>query len=390
MRKVIFLLLAVLLIIGVAACGHEVEIPEEIKNEPPVTVTVEGTGEPEPEEPAHIYIPGGNTAGKIEQHRGAALPQGGILAVSGDHAAFVSQQGGIILADLPAAGYQYLSGNVASEIYFDGKQVYYTGDDGIYALDMGGEIMRLSENLSYALWVENGKIYYIRQTDLHTETPNGELWCMNSDGSGAVMILGTRIKGDFCIKDGWVYYTSAEDGALYRSMLYGSQIVKLADGPVKLCFVTERGVYYKEQSGRMTLRRIDLRTNVNISLGAYGEFAVVGDTIVVMARRESAVSGLDNQFTLMTFDDRTQEQAVLLVFENVGADSLGWLQENYVYMHRDGGGVYRMALDDALQTKEELFSGDAVFTEGRAWHITEKALEIYDCATLETVTIKLN
>lgn len=384
MRKCRYLLLCLLLLVGLIACSNEAEPVEEEKVEPPVTVTVEPSHkEDEP-------LPPTSGGMMTEDKDGAAVPQGGILAAYGEQAAFLSQQGGIVLADLTQAGYRYLSSNTAAKLYYDGTQVYYTGDEGIFAVDAEGQTVQLSTHLSYALWVENSKIYYVRQTDLSSEKPVGELWCMNTDGSGAVIILANQIRGEFCMKDGWVYYISADDGCLYRSMLFGTQVTKLADGPVKICFVTERGVYYKEQSGRMALRRIDLKSGANISLGAYGEIVAAGETIAIMARRESTAGHLDNQFTLMTFDDRTQEMAVQMVFENIGADSLAWLQDGYVYMLRDGGGIYRMALEDESQTKEDLFDGDTVFAEGRAWHITGDGLEVYDCATGETTAIKLD
>ena len=383
MRKCRYLLLCLLLLAGLIACSNETQPVEEEKIEPPVTVTVEPSHKEE--EP---HLPTGSEM-MTEDKEGAAAPKGGILDACGDRAAFLSQQGGIVLADLSEAGYHYLSSSTAAKLYYDGTQVYYTGDDGIFAIDAEGQTVQLSAHLSYALWVENGKIYYIRQTDLSSEKPVGELWCMNNDGSGAVIILASKIRGEFCIKDGWVYYISADDGCLYRSMLFGTQVAKLVDGPVKICFVTERGIYYKEQSGRMALRRIDLKSGANISLGAYGEIVAAGETIAIMARRENTAGYPDNQFTLMTFDDRTQEMAVQMVFENIGADSLAWLQDGYVYMFRDGGGVYRIALEDERQTKEDLFAGDTVFAEGRAWHIAGNALEVYDCATGETTAIKL-
>jgi len=387
LRKGMLMLLSAVLIIGLWACSTAEELPEEKpKEEVPVTVvTPGGNTNIHKEEPLEPEKKPTSTA----EAKGAAVLLFRIKAAYDMQAAFLSQQGGIVLADLQTAGYTYLSGDSASELYFDGNQVCYTTDEGIYALSMEGETVKLSDHMSYALWVEGEKIYFIRQTNLNSELPLGELWCMEADGSGAVVILPTQIKGDFCIKGGWIYYVSADDGALYRSMLFGSQAVKLADGPLEICFVTERGVYYRELGGRQTVRRIDLRTNANISLGAYGEIVAMGDSIAFMARREGANGSLDNRFTLMSFDDRTQEMSELLVFENVGADSLAWVQEGYVYLYGADGGVYRMALEDGTQTKEALFAGDTVFAGGRAWHVGSNVLEVYDCTTLETTAIQL-
>ncbi|MBR5283708.1 MAG: DUF5050 domain-containing protein [Clostridia bacterium] len=384
MRKLMLILLSFLLSMSLWACGHAEEVNEEKTQDPPLTVTVEPVPqvqetpvqeEEEPEMPDHPAY--------------GVLPQGGVVAPCGTQAAIVSQQGGIMLADLTSAGYRFLSGDSAAKVYFDGEKVFYANDDGIYALDADGQRNQLSDHLSYALWIEGGKIYYIRQTDLSSEQPVGELWCMDTDGSSAVIILASRIRGNFCIKDSWVYYISAEDGALYRSMLFGSQVTKLADGGAELCFVTDRGVYYKEQGGRQMLWRIDLRTGANIALGAYGEIVEAGDTIAIMARREQNNGSLENLFTLMVFDEQAGELNELMHFENIGTDSLAWLQGEYVYLTREDGSVYRMMLTDAEQTKETLFEGDIVFADGRAWHIGAGALEVYDCATLETIAIKL-
>lgn len=385
MRKAVCFCLSLLLMLGLCACRYEEPVQEEKQEEPPLTVTVD-PGNSMAETPEDTP-PSGETASDVSG--GAAVPQGGILTAKDGKAVFLSQQGGIALADQAEGSYRYLSSDMAAEVYFDGRQAYYTGDDGIFAVDPEGESRKISEHLSYKLWIEGDKIFYIRQTDLSSELPFGELWCMDTDGGGAVLILGTHIKGDFCIKDGWIYYISADDGALYRSMLYGSQIVKLADGPAELCFVTERGVYYKEKKSTQNLRRIDLRTNTNLSLGAYGEIVAAGDTIAVMARRELHTGGLHNLFSLMVFDETAGELVGVLDFENIGADSLAWLEGDYVYMYRAEGGTYRMALSDASQTKEVLFEGDTVFSDGCAWHIGGNGPEVYDCATGEVTVIEM-
>ena len=383
MRKAVLILLSLLLLLGLWACGSTEESQEEENIDPPLTVTVDPVpqvSEPTAEDPAP----------ETADHEGCgALPQGGIVAPCGTQAAVLSQQGGILLADLTTGEVQSLSGNSAAKVYFDGDQVYYADDDGIYALSVEGERSKLSDHLSYALWIEGGRIYYIRQTDLSSEQPVGELWCMDTDGSGAVIILASRVQGEFCIKDGWIYYISAEDGALYRSMLFGSQVTKLAEGKVELCFVTERGIYYKELGGRQMLWRIDLKTGANIALGAYGEIVASGETVAIMARRENHVGSLENLFTLMVFDEQAGELTELLAFENIGSDSLVWLQKDYVYLSREDGSIYRMAVTDESQTKEELFVGDTVFADGRAWHIGADVLEVYDCATLEQTAIQL-
>ncbi|MBR4875139.1 MAG: DUF5050 domain-containing protein, partial [Clostridia bacterium] len=207
MRKLMLILLSFLLSVSLWACGHAEEVNEEKTQDPPLTVTVEPV-------PQVQETPVQEEEAEMPDHPAyGVLPQGGVVAPCGTQAAIVSQQGGILLADLTSAGYRFLSGDSAAKVYFDGAKVFYANDDGIYALDADGQRNQLSDHLSYALWIEGGKIYYIRQTDLSSEQPVGELWCMDTDGSSAVIILASRIRGNFCIKDSWVYYISAEDGA---------------------------------------------------------------------------------------------------------------------------------------------------------------------------------
>ena len=147
MRKCRYLLLCLLLLAGLIACSNETQPVEEEKIEPPVTVTVEPSHKEE--EPR---LPTGSEM-MTEDKEGAAASQGGILDACGDRAAFLSQQGGIVLADLSEVGYHYLSSSTAAKLYYDGTQVYYTGDDGIFAIDAEGQTVQLSAHLSYALWV---------------------------------------------------------------------------------------------------------------------------------------------------------------------------------------------------------------------------------------------
>lgn len=380
--SVLFLLLFLLSLSGCGAA--QTEMGEEGPAEPPLTVTVDGVGEeqvqPEKEaEPEEDLPPAASLSSAA-----ASRPQGGnaVVAAPAQKAALLSQQGGILLADLQNDTCAWISGAGARSLYYSGGDLFYTSDSGIFRVTPQGETQLLSEELSYAMRLED-KLYYIRQTDLAEEEALGELWCMNPDGSGRVAILAEEVAGSFCIRDGWVYYIARSDGGLYRAMLFGSQSTELAAGVREICLVTDRAVYYKENSERQALRRVDLRTGANISLGAYGECAVSGETICVMARKERPW-GLDNQFTLMSFDDRAQEMTDLLVFENIGTDSLLWQAGDYVYMRRASGVIYRMDLQDPGQEKEDLFSAQAVFADGYIFDLQAGGLAVYDCAAAET------
>lgn len=315
------------------------------------------------------------------------ISKGGAFVKYGSFAAFLPDQGGIAIADLDNGVYSYISGQSASTLYFDGSTVYCISDSGIFSIGSDGQSVMISEDITYSLWLENDKIYYIKQTDFSINEPYGELWCMNTDGTNAIVILPTEIKGDFYIKNGWIYYTDTAGTGIYRIMLFGNAPVQLVAGQLQICLVTDYAIYYKDIAGLQSLRRVDLETGANVFLGAYGSILEIGDEIYVMARRERSW-GLDNLFSLALINDKNTDITYPITFENIGEDQFCYYWNNYIYLRKSTGEIYRINISDSNQEKESVSAYSTVLIDGKGYYLEGRSLMVYDCESSQLSAIK--
>lgn len=388
MRKLTFTLLIILILSFLTACaGEAIEtggtppdnkgqtdiVPHEDINEPDIALSGD---------PIDTY-----GIGEYNAERALAMEKGGSLVKIGNTAVFAPQSGGIVMADFETMQYKYISNAIPDKLYFDGETVYYTKSDGIYTLNNSGE-SHITDDVTYNLWIDDEKIYYIKQRDLQSGEPRGELWCMNKNGANAVLILPIMIEGDFYIKDGWVYFTASEDGLLYRTMIFGDQQTQLATNPSEILFVTNRAIYYKETGGQEGIKRVDLKTNAALSLGAYGSAERVGEYVYAISRYER-VNSIDNLFTLLQIGENA-EPSYYIAFDNIGDDTLAYIWGNDVYLRRQNGGVYRIDLNDVEQTKHNILPQNAVFIDGVAYYFDNSGVYAYTLDNAQITSIKMN
>lgn len=361
-------IIPLLLLLALSACGTG-EAPaapaETVAEEPAPAPVLPAEEEPEP---IPVY-----DADEVR----LAMETGGRLVKLGDDV-IASDGAHLVASDRETGETAAVPFSGAERIFFDGDYVYYASDDGIYRTDpASGETVRLSEDVTKFMRIDQRKLYYIKQTDPESYRPKGELWCMDKDGGGAVVILPGEVAGSFAIRSGWVYFISAEDGKLYRQMLFGSERSELASLPDAIVLVTDRYCYYSENDGGNTLRRVDLKSGGSVSLGAYGTAVRVGDKVYVASRQERS-RVLDNQFSLSAADS-SGEVRQLMVFENLGDDRLVYVWGDTVYLRRPGGGICALRMSDPEQEKRDILPAETVFVDGAAWYLDGSEIKMMEC-----------
>ena len=311
--------------------------------------------------------------------------EGGRFVMTGGAAVFTVPDGGIAMANIGGEQYHIISEASPERVFFDGTKIFYFNDEGIFSLSSDGETFCLTDDRTYQMWLDNERIYYVKQKNLAERV--GELWAIDKDGSNAVVILPEKIKGSFCVGNGWVYFTSEKSGAICRSMLYGSASETLVQGG-EIAFTTDTGLYYYEDSDKELLRRYGLRTGSFIAAGAYADFVEIDEVVYVLSRNENDKGEIDNLFTLTSYDGNTYEIRDLVIFENIGDDRLEYVMDGYVYLSRNDGTVYRIRLDDSEQNKEGVYAVTPVFIDGKAYYLKGTDLMIDDLANGEIKILK--
>jgi|GEM_PF-1573198 len=384
MKKIIVAALLTALFVLTACFDIAEEIGQDTQNETKVPETmvipnnIDHAPEIDPESEA------------IEEHteiRGLEItPEGGRFIIAGGAAVFVKPNEGIALANIGGEQYYMISDALPDRVFFDGTEIFYFTEDGIFSLGSDGETVCLTDDCTYQMWLDNERIYYVKQK--YPGENKGELWAVDKDGGNAVVILPERIKGSFCVDNGWVYFTSEKSGAICRSMLYGSVSEMLVESG-EIAFTTDAGLYYYEDVAAGLLRRYGLRTASYISAGAYADWVETGEIVYVLSRNEKENGDIDNLFTLTSYDGNTYEIRDLITFENIGDDRLEYVADGYAYLSRNNGAVYRIRLDDAEQIKEEAYDVTPAFIDGKAYYFIGNDLVIDDIAGEDSKILKL-
>ena len=276
-------------------------------------------------------------------------------------------------------------GVTAEKIYFDGTNVYYADKSGISAVYPGGGRQLLSTDNTRRMAVWDGRIYYIKQ-DSGAGDIQGELWSVDVGGGSPVLSLNAKVKKSFSVYNGWIYYIS-QDGGLYRNMLFGSVPTALAPNADEILCVTDSALYYREDADTGNIRRLDLKTAANISLGLYGQIRLIGDSVYVMSRRDR-LGRVDNLFSLYAVNDLTAEQSFIVMFQNIGDDIFRYYQNGFAYLQRESS-LYRVEAEDPLQEKQRLFPDDTVFIGGTAYYKHGNEITAVGCQSGESWVIKV-
>ena len=112
----------------------------------------------------------------------------------------------------------------------DGSKIVYTNDDGkIYVIDAdGGNRINLSANASGpefgANWNPDGTKIIFNTTD------TGDIWLMNSDGTGRERILDAPAAYHPHISPDGLKVTYTDQGNIYTANIDGSNVTLVADG----------------------------------------------------------------------------------------------------------------------------------------------------------------
>ena len=241
---------------------------------------------------------------------------------------FNMETGEAIIVDTPKA---------LSKIYFDGENIYgvpnhYTGQ-GIYKIDLQGNVTQIYEGESAQLWLTEDKIYFVKQDgfDQINQIPQGDLCSMDKNGENITTII-PNTRNYFKIQNDKIYYSNMETKALYVANLNGENIQELAQGRITISEVTDEYIIYLDYADSETYHILYLDDMTNHEVGRFGNCYIRQNEGYLFTRKLTDGTGnIENEFSIFRIDTESKEEKQIYKYK-VGVPYLVYVYQNKAYI----------------------------------------------------------
>ena len=241
---------------------------------------------------------------------------------------FNMETGEAIIVDTPKA---------LSKIYFDGENIYgvpnhYTGQ-GIYKIDLQGNVTQIYEGESAQLWLTEDKIYFVKQDgfDQINQIPQGDLCSMDKNGENITTII-PNTRNYFKIQNDKIYYSNMETKALYVANLNGENIQELAQGRITISEVTDEYIIYLDYEDSETYHILYLDDMTNHEVGRFGNCYIRQNEGYLFTRKLTDGTGnIENEFSIFRIDTESKEEKQIYKYK-VGVPYLVYVYQNKAYI----------------------------------------------------------
>ena len=241
---------------------------------------------------------------------------------------FNMKTGEAIIVDTPKA---------LSKIYFDGENIYgvpnhYTGQ-GIYKIDLQGNVTQIYEGESAQLWLTEDKIYFVKQDgfDQINQIPQGDLCSMDKNGENITTII-PNTRNYFKIQNDKIYYSNMETKALYVANLNGENIQELAQGRITISEVTDEYIIYLDYADSETYHILYLDDMTNHEVGRFGNCYIRQNEGYLFTRKLTDGTGnIENEFSIFRIDTESKEEKQIYKYK-VGVPYLVYVYQNKAYI----------------------------------------------------------
>ena len=282
-----------------------------------------------------------------------------------------------------------------SKIYFDGENIYgvpnhYTGQ-GIYKIDLQGNVKQIYEGESLQLWLTEDKIYFVKQNgfDQINQIPQGDLCLMDKDGGNITTII-PNTRNYFKIKQDKIYYSNMETKGLYVADLNGENSKELAKGRITISAVTNDYIIYLDFADEEKYHVLYLSDMTNHEVGRFGNCYIRQDEAYLFTRKLTGEdNNVENKLSIFKIDSKNKEEKQIYTYKS-GLSYLTYVYQNKAY------------IDDVEMQRVDLESGEiegtvktGYYLDGYCYELTRKDdlitdIWIYNLETLEEKNITLS
>lgn len=241
---------------------------------------------------------------------------------------FNIETGEAIIVDTPKA---------LSKIYFDGENIYgvpnhYTGQ-GIYKIDLQGNVTQIYEEESAQLWLTEDKIYFIKQDgfDQINQIPQGDLCSMDKNGENITTIIPDT-RNYFKIQKDKIYYSNMETKGLYVANLNGENTKELAQGRITIAGITDDFIIYLDYADSETYHVLYLDDMTNHKVGRFGNCYIRQNEGYLFTRKlTDGTDNIENEFSILKIDNEKKEEEQIYKYQT-GLPYLVYVHQNKAYI----------------------------------------------------------
>lgn len=261
----------------------------------------------------------------------------------------------------------------ANKIYFDRENIYYIPyyyrGKGIYKIDLQGNVQKIYEGASLQLWIDEDKIYFVKQIgfDDINQNPQGTLCVMDKDGNNIVE-LAQNIKNDFFIQDEKIYYTT-QDRKMYVINLDGTNQEELVQGRKFVISTAPNYILYIDYASQEAKHILNFETKKDSIIGYFGQNKKFQGKTYLNVRKRLDDGSLETDYTLFEIkeDGTVQEYGK---FADFGTD-LKYIINGKAYLYNQQEGTYTINLEDNQKESADNYKECRYFLGGYGYKIDD-------------------
>lgn len=238
------------------------------------------------------------------------------------------------------------------KMYFDGENIYYFPiygqGNGIYKIDLEGNIEKIFNGITLQMCIYEDKIYYVNQIgyDSINNNPQGTLCVMDKTGENQIEIAKS-VKNYFYIENQKIYYTT-QNRQMYQINIDGTNQTKLLDGRKFPLAIENNNLIYIDYANQemTTLRNLETKQENQIGLSGNAHKFLETEYIDTAETLEDLTEGRK----ITKINPETGNFEEILTIKNPEAEII-YISDKYVYYQDEDGKVYKVNIESKEETE---------------------------------------
>lgn len=291
------------------------------------------------------------------------------------------------------------------KIYFDGEYIYattYLTGQGIYRIDLSGNIEKIYDGNSLQLLITENEIYFVEQigNDFINGTPQGNLCKMDKSGKN-VQVLIENVKHYFYIVDENIYYIDKDTRSVYRADIDGQNKIEIAKGRNTINAVTDKYLAYTDNSCYINdeikypfIKIIFFDTNEQVKFDNPKGFCTNNNEMYIYTKTYNETEYGDIQDINKLFKVDIENNKVIEKWideKEIGMERLIYTYNEKAYF-QDYLNTFRINIDNKNE-KENMKFNTVYFLDDRAYEFSSNngiGLNIFELDSLNVNPVSIN